>query len=57
MCEGNEGGDGVGVGVGWCLSGDKDFFDVILAKTHVTVGHHYLVHIHFSCFSLQPLNS
>ncbi|XP_047957035.1 B3 domain-containing protein Os04g0386900-like isoform X2 [Salvia hispanica] len=36
VCEGNEGGDGVGVGVGWCLSGDKDFFDVILAKTHVT---------------------
>ncbi|KAG6402779.1 hypothetical protein SASPL_134992 [Salvia splendens] len=35
--EGNEGGDGVGVEC--CLSGNKDFFDVILTKSHITRPH------------------
>ncbi|XP_047963188.1 B3 domain-containing protein Os04g0386900-like [Salvia hispanica] len=40
VCEGNEGGDGVGA---WCcLSGNKDFFDVILSKSHITTVPHYL---------------
>ena len=46
MNEGKRGGDddGVGVGIGCSLSGNKDFFDVILSKTNVTSPHH-LVHI------------
>ncbi|KAG6397532.1 hypothetical protein SASPL_143701 [Salvia splendens] len=38
MNEGKRGGDGVGVGCS--LSGNKDFFDVILSKTHVTSPRH-----------------
>ncbi|KAL1540011.1 B3 domain-containing protein-like protein [Salvia divinorum] len=37
VCGGNEGGDGVGVGSS--LSGNKDFFDVILSKTHIGRPH------------------
>ncbi|XP_042012912.1 B3 domain-containing protein Os06g0112300-like isoform X2 [Salvia splendens] len=41
VCEGNTGGDGVrvGVGVGCCLSGNKDFFDVILSNSHRPPAH------------------
>ncbi|XP_047970048.1 B3 domain-containing protein Os04g0386900-like [Salvia hispanica] len=40
--EGNEGGDGVGS----CLSGNKDFFDVILSKSHITRPHCLLMPKH-----------
>ncbi|XP_047957814.1 B3 domain-containing protein REM16-like [Salvia hispanica] len=33
----NEGGDGVGIEC--CLSGNKDFFDVIMSKSHITRPH------------------
>ncbi|XP_042016067.1 B3 domain-containing protein Os04g0386900-like [Salvia splendens] len=40
VCDGNKGGNGVGVRC--CLSGNKDFFDVILSKSHITTLPYYL---------------